>query len=567
MVPIAVYHKNELAGYLHDMSYMQEGRVASRSIDLNQQALLALRAHIIKNNGFKTTISKISNGHLIKSEKNQIQSFNDAFGDKSIHVTVTHNDKILGIEKAGINHVDVINGTNLKPTINNKIVALLKVKNKFIAVPLLANQLKESQAQTISKVVDLFIRNITGELSASEVKQFNELAKTINDKMAIQKNGSRQEVFDIKTIAGLRNFISLFTYARQFTKGEINTDGLSLEHMVFGIDQAQDSDGDMFTTISWGRKGNITSVKVSKPKGGTQFIASYKFAGQDSYSGTVGGKKNLKTSDIPFDASESLQDELNNHFKQSYFYSNIGLIGQNLSMPTINEDNSITFEDSKDYGEILKDNVSTNLIDMNIGTEENPKFIHTVQPNITFDTSEVGRKEAIESPKLETKTEEQSKTVEKVESTKSVYEALDALEKVGDKVDNVVDKNGNKGSMVVDKKGLTFKSEGRKDDFISSEDISEKFINDNFKFEQPNDEVESEFELDPNFGVADVEIDFDSFSFSPQVAGFESDLNPTEEPTYDLGTNIAGQMKKSSEIARERLKEAIESKELKPDCK
>ena len=255
--------------------------------------------------------------------------------------------------------------------------------------------------------------------------------------MSIKKNGANQEIFDIKTIAGLRNFVSLFTYARQFTKGEINTDGLGLDHLVFGIDQASDSDGDKFTTISWGKKGNITSVKISKPKGGTKYIASFKFAGQESYSNVAGGKSNLKTSDIPFDASESLQDELNNHFKQSYFYSNIGLIGQNLSMPTINEDNSITFEDSKDYGEILKDNVSTNLIDMNIGTEENPKFIHTVQPNITFDTSEVGRKEAIESPKLETQPKEQSKPIEKIDNFEAkkadIARRLAELEKARDK--------------------------------------------------------------------------------------------------------------------------------------
>ena len=566
MVPIAIYHNGNVIGYLHDISYMQEGRVASRAIDLNQQALLALRAHIIKNGGFKTKVSKISNGHLIKSEKNQIQPFNEAFADKSIHVTVTHNDTILGIEKAGIKHEDVINGKNLKQTINNKIVALLKVKDKLIAVPLLANKLNSSQSQTVSKVVDLFVRNITGELSDKERQEFNDLAASIDSKMSIKKNGADENVFNIKTIAGLRNFISLFTYARQFTKGEINTDGLGLDHLVFGIDQSADSDGDKFTTISWGKKGNITSVKISKPKGGTKYIASFKFAGQESYSNVVGGKSNLKTSDIPFDGSESLYEELNNHFNQSYFYSNIGLVGQKISMPTISEDNSIEFEDSKDYGEILKDNVSTNLIDMNIGTQEEPKFIHTVQPNITFDTSDVGKKEAIESPKLNKETIKEPITT--TQSEKSVYDTLDSLEKVGDKIDNVVDKNDNEGSIVVGKDGLIFKSVGKKDEVISQEDISKKFIDGYFKFKTTTKlKGNEDLNLKPTEDEPTLDVDLTSFSFSPEVAGFESEIKPIEEITYNLGTDIAGQMRKSSEIARNQLKEDIESKELKPNCK
>ena len=168
---------------------------------------------------------------------------------------------------------------------------------------------------------------------------------------------------------------------------------------------------------------------------------------------------------------------------------------------------------------------------------------------------------------------EKSQEVKPIESTKSVYEALDALEKVGDKIDDIVDRNGIVGTLTVEEDGIRFKSFGEniKDDedlFIKSNDIYKEFIDNYFKF-KTNTQLESteDLGLKPTEDELNLDVDLTSFSFSPEVAGFESEIKPTEEKTYDLGTDIAGQMRKSSEIARNQLKEDIESKELKPNCK
>jgi len=45
------------------------------------------------------------------------------------------------------------------------------------------------------------------------------------------------------------------------------------------------------------------------------------------------------------------------------------------------------------YTEFLKGQFQTNIFSANIGTEENPNWIYTIQPKITFDTSAVKTEE------------------------------------------------------------------------------------------------------------------------------------------------------------------------------
>jgi len=130
-----------------------------------------------KNGISESTIEKVGNGRLITErefggEKTTNKPTNEALPDKNLTITIADNGVIINPPKNGLilNNQKILTGTN--NNFKNGIFALIPVNKTningfeqivYIAAPLSPQRLNESQADSLSTLVEMFLRNYTGQ--------------------------------------------------------------------------------------------------------------------------------------------------------------------------------------------------------------------------------------------------------------------------------------------------------------------------------------------------------------------------------------------------------------------
>jgi hypothetical protein len=266
----------------------------------------------------------------------------------------------------------------------------------------------------------MFLKSTTGEFTEEEANRFNRIADQINKELYVIKNNTKEYIFDIRTIGGLKNFISLFTFSKNLSTFVLDQNSIGDGHFAFGIsdDLIQSKDKskgpERVVALSFGTKNGTVSYKISKPPRGKEMNVGRKTSDDSKYQFNIADKANLKMNDF-----ESFEEELLEHFKSSFFYSNVALVGhKDLRIPNISLEGEITFGETKSYDQILKENTTTNLTSFNIGTEENPNYIYTVQGNLEIDTSDIDldKKDEIDSELKDLEKSKQKEEEKKVEA-------------------------------------------------------------------------------------------------------------------------------------------------------
>ena len=410
------------------MNFMNETHIAESegNIENNQNEITRVRNYVVKNNKTSTTVSYRSNGKLIKIDNldpHKVKSTNDAFKDKTLNVTVLSAGSVT--EPNGFIG-NILN--KISKNIQEGIVALIPVNQdqktkvtKYIAVPLSPIKLQAQYVESITTIMDLYMRNLTGELSKEESDRFNLISSQIDKTLTGLGTEAKPLSFNTKTLTGLRNYISLFTYVRKTVDKDMKMSIKDKNKMAFSVDSMQmaNKEGGMDNVfvVSFGIPGSITSYKISKSdanvNGVRNIIVGRKDSTMNEYSYTVqdmnfpDGRGNLKMRDF-----SDFKQELSDHLSSSFFYSNKGLIDKKLSIPIINTEtkegeSNVKITPEANYSEHLKNNTETNLTSFNIGTETQPKHIYTVQSNVAFDTTKMDTEDRIDKEK--TKISEPSK--------------------------------------------------------------------------------------------------------------------------------------------------------------
>lgn len=273
-----------------------------------------------------------------------------AFDNKLQKVTTSFPDPELsyGVVKDGTltltkaNNKEIINEGNLREGLT---YALLPTSDtQVIAVPLNQSKLDPEVIVSIKLAVEAYLAGTPTE--------------------ATEQLG---EEYPILTEQGLRDYIRLFTSPFRFD-GETN-----------------------LKTYLANAKSNITMLDIT---GGA--IEFGRGAGQKFYSIS-------KTSPN----KEALLRELGAHLQDMYTNVNISLLNTSTGLPIMTSKTTVKDRiGGKNYNDYIKDNLLTNLLSANVGTEENPNYVYTIQPIITIDDSFAFPKE------VETKTPEEKEIIE-----------------------------------------------------------------------------------------------------------------------------------------------------------
>jgi hypothetical protein len=403
-VPIVAIDKdgNETF-FLHDTSWIREenNNGSTEEIQQDRENLTNLRKQIIANGEVTTTITYKGLGHLLKTYEGVPISINNAMPDKNLKFAVFKNGKlstegkIINKElKSGRVYVMLPVG----PTSEKQHLAVAIQRTQVVTEvekqqsEELNKKLSKAKSQEVRDNIQQQLDNLQGEKITNTVVRAIELYLEGDS-----KNQTVQEIYNstglnITEISDLRNFIKKFVPLVSVGK-EAN----AFEN-ILTLKTDKTNSGQALMTIT----GN--SIEFGRPKVNAM-------EGRKS----ISLSKNFK--EKPGDLEVKLA-KLRNTVRAMMVNSDIDSLsrkGKFSQITFINKDDSTS---TIPYTEFIRSTHQTNVLGINIGTEENPNYVYTIQPTITFDDSFVA---------VEPKTVTQEETVEK--------EVSESAEKVEIKID------------------------------------------------------------------------------------------------------------------------------------
>jgi len=256
-IKIDVYINGEPVGQIHTTDYINPNRVVDTdgNLERNITELKDLRSAILSGQIKDSQIEKVGNGRLITAREfggNKTDNIPtvQALPDNSVFITVVNSGSIATKPKNSI----IINegkiATGQGNNFRNGMFVLLPINQstggtnatKYIAAPLSPMTLNESQAQTLSTLIELFLRNQSSQIDGETKTIFDTIAKSMQGKMGYRDEISDQEMnFNPQSLNGLRNIIKLFTYDRVSLNDNLNEAGEARsDKKIFGINGNED---------------------------------------------------------------------------------------------------------------------------------------------------------------------------------------------------------------------------------------------------------------------------------------------------------------------------------------
>lgn len=363
---------------VHTTQFIKNGKTSGDPIE-DTEKLIELRTHVLDNKIFNSEVEYRGNGKLI-GKKNKDGKINtdqrpttEAFPDPSLVVTISDEGK-LDKRKLKSGTYEIINEDSIaksKSSIQNAPYALLPVnknsegKTQYIAVPLSPRKLSDSNPEVV-KTLSTLIRMYAQQKVNGSNEDLDRIASRISD-MVMFKN----KTSDVSSINGLKNIISMFTYNHTSFSDDLKLTPGKTKNSVIGVNEMKDGS----FTVTFGVEGGLNIFKFKNGEVSRLIGAAFQPLNID-------------------EAFNDLENELNSHFQSQIFYHNRSLMGTTVNIPILHEVNGmidVKFE-SKPYEQLIKENTQTNLGSYNIGTQENPRYIYTVQGNIAFKQPKVEEK-------------------------------------------------------------------------------------------------------------------------------------------------------------------------------
>ena len=349
--------------YIHDNAWYQEENLNNtpENIALDKARNFEIRKQIILAGKVKTKVEYKSFGKLFKTADNKPVSVAEAMPDSNLIIAIGRNDtfelpdgktKLLG--KKG-----KILSKN-KPQ-SGRAYAIVKVgPNEFLPIALQRNPISKETQDSIYFAIEAHLTN----------DENNPVVKAVLQEVGL----------NLLDINDLRSYLKQFIYLYPTDKNE------SLENLMIksGEGSPLKSNNPLITVT-----GN--SIEFGKP--GINLTSTSKKT-VSLYPKSAYNEKGLKIL-----ATAILPNLLANADKAS--------LAKGDTTVFIKDQDGTT--ETKTYLQVVKESHSTNVLSHNIGTEDKPKYIYTIQPTILFDTKfakleKVNSKQAKKSaPKKSTK--------------------------------------------------------------------------------------------------------------------------------------------------------------------
>ena len=361
-VPIKVSLENgEKVFYVHDNSWYKEENLNATPEEIEEDRLrnFKIRQAVIKKGTVKSKVQYKSFGKLFKTADGKPIVLSEAMPDSKL-IVATGKDggfKLPGEEKKLLNGGTIINKTS---TQEGRPYAIVQVGPKeYLAIPLQRQKLAKEIINSILFAVEAHLTNDPN----------NPVAKAIASETGL----------DILDTEGLRQYVNQFTYVFPTEKAE------GLENIL----------------LQGGQKGKLTSTTPLLsiiPAGDSAEIQFGKpGVAMGSYKDAVTGKKVTKyTASISrnFKTPAGIESNKQNMAKlRGVLEASLSnVLVENLAL---NKNAAVIISNTGEmkpmtYMEYVKGSHTSNVISANIGTEEKPEWVYTIQPTILFDTKFAG---------------------------------------------------------------------------------------------------------------------------------------------------------------------------------
>jgi 8-oxo-dGTP diphosphatase len=373
-VPIKVTNDaGDIVFYVHDNAWYRAENLSATAEEIAEDKAknFKIREAIIKKGTpVKTKVSYKSFGKLFKSSSGEAISVSEAMPDPNLILAVGRNG---AIEFSGDVSKILKGGTLLKTNIEDgRAYAIVKVGPKeYLPIPLEKTPLSPEVINSIMFAVEAYL---TGDVDSPIVKAIAKSPLSV----------------DITTFSGLAEYLGQFIYLFP-TKG---TRGLENYLIKGGIGTNLKSNRPLIsinpTGLEFGRPG-ITMGSYAKPDGTTVVKPSIKLS--PNFKSKAGAATN---------AAGLIK--LRALLESGNILSNVDrkVLAKNTDSTLILDEEGNTT--SQKYSDQIKQSHKTNILSVNVGTEDAPVWAYTIQPTILFDTAFAGvdstKKAKAATPKL-----------------------------------------------------------------------------------------------------------------------------------------------------------------------
>jgi hypothetical protein len=350
-VPIVAKAKDgTVLFYVHDNSWYKAENLNATPEEIAEDKArnYKIREAIVAKGATKSKISYKSYGRLFKTADGKKLSLDEAMPDPNLIIAV---GKDGAFESSTNLPTEMIDGKKVAPRImgsakiqDGRPYALVRVgQATYMPIPLQRKPITKEVADTVIFAIEAYLSGDPNNATVANV---------------LKATG-----YNISEIEGLRKYIAQFIYLYP-TKGN---EGLETILTQGGLNGPLKSNMPLITIT-----GN--SIEFGKP-GVNMGIQSKKKAGSIS--------KNFKNNAAALAKLRGLL--ISGNVLSSVSISNLQL-NRNTAL-ILNEAGDTQTVNYKDH---VKASTETNTLSVNIGTEENPKWVYTIQPTVLFDTSFAG---------------------------------------------------------------------------------------------------------------------------------------------------------------------------------
>jgi hypothetical protein len=350
-VPIVVRAKDGTdIFYVHDNSWYKAENLNATAEEIAEDKArnYKIRETVVKKGVVKSKISYKSYGRLFKTADGKKLSLSEAMPDPNLTIAVGKNGTF---ELSKSLPTETINGKSVKPKIignapiqEGRPYAIVRVaRGVYMPIPVQRSAISEQVANTVIFAIEAYLANDPDNQTVKNI--YNATGYNINE------------------ITGLKMYLNQFIYLYP-VKNETEFENILIQA---GQGGALKSNMPLvaFTgnSIMFGKPGVNMGVKANKKAG----VISRNF---DSRLGVQKLKTVILNSGKVL-SSVSISDlQLN---------KNTALI--------LNKEGDTQTVNYKDH---VKASTETNTLSVNIGTEQEPKWVYTIQPTVLFDTSFAG---------------------------------------------------------------------------------------------------------------------------------------------------------------------------------
>lgn len=344
--PIVIEYEGDRIGYLHDPSWINPTNVSG---NLNEELTkLQNIRRLVLQGPVSTTITKVSNGTLLKRADGEYLPTIEAFPDNKLDIAISQGGelKISRLQTKNSEFQDKYKVLNSN-MFNGWLWAVLPVgmdgdKTKAIATPLKINKVPTDIKDSIVAAVRVFTYQ-------TDQGPEGDNARLLRDEFETRYGLNLFEINDLRT------YLSLFLYA-----------DFRAERNVKLIDYLKRPD-----VSSDLRMINITPTGIEWGRG--------RFKGDNL--------RNLSANTINStqgrEFAERMLHELGNHISEMYLQANLGYLTEEDFIVPIITSEGIVDKFRGPYKNWLKQNTTTNLFSVDIGN----KYAYTIQRTIEFDTN------------------------------------------------------------------------------------------------------------------------------------------------------------------------------------